>query len=110
MCEREGERAERVKSLSKFAGTIKDDPVDFKTVTTAAQSQRHKHAAARFVWILRTGGKYSRLMKFPPHLDDDEPLKQSMLRAARILHSRSMLDPLMVKSTFQASDCSAASF
>lgn len=64
MCERE--RSKRVKSLSKFAGTIKDYSVDFKTVTTAAQSQRHKHAAARFFFgILRTGGKYSRLMKSP---------------------------------------------
>lgn len=40
----------------------------------------------------------------------DEPLKQSRLRAARILHSRSMPDPLMIKSTFHGSDSSAASF
>lgn len=45
-----------------------------------------------------------------PHLDDDEPLKQSRLRAARILQSRSMLDPLMITSTFQESGSSAASF
>lgn len=45
-----------------------------------------------------------------PHLDDDEPLKQSRLRAARILQSRSMLAPVMITSTFQESASSAASF
>lgn len=52
------ERAKRLKSLSKFAVTIKDDPVDFKNsddsgLITALSQTRSRN----IFWISRTGGK-----------------------------------------------------
>lgn len=57
----------------------------------SAESQTR---SCNILGIFRPGGKY--LDVIVTHLDDDEPLKQSMLSAARILHSRSILDPLII--------------